>query len=216
LYVLLAACRRGSSGVDRIFEPVGYDPAIVQRTPLGPPGPQPTQPPVPRPQLTGGADHTRLYQRIIAALGVVIVGLLIAVAAVGGAGPFAKSAPAVSTRWSAVLLSDGEIFFGHVKSATLDHIELVNVYYVQKPPSTTTTGTTPSAQSPISIVGLVSNQLQCPLDDITINRSLVLYWEDLQNNSYVAQKLNQQSQTPQSCFQPPTPTPPLPRVSPTP
>jgi len=142
-------------------------------------------------------------------MGVVIVGLVIALLAVGGVWPFSKSTPAtkIPTKWSAVVLSDGEIFFGHMKQETADHLELVNVFYVQKPASSSTAGgPAPTSQAPTAIVGFVANQLQCPEDDISINRSLVLYWEDLQDSSYVAQKLNLDSQTPETCFQP-TPSP---------
>jgi hypothetical protein len=54
----------------------------------------------------------------------------------------------------------------------------------------------------VSIVSLVANQVQCPKDDIFINRVNVLYWEDLQDASYVATKLNTLSQTAPACFQP--------------
>jgi hypothetical protein len=183
----------------------------VQRTPLGPQGQPPIQTPPPRSRQEADFGGTPPYRLIVSAMGVVIVGLVIALLVVGGVGPFAKSTPAatISTKWSAVVLSDGEIFFGHIKDLTSDHIELVNVFYVEKPATSSTTGgSTSTSQAPTKIVGFVANQLQCPEDDITINRSLVLYYENLQASSYVTQQLNQDSQTPETCYQPtPSPTP---------
>ena len=120
--------------------------------------------------------------------------------AAGQFGPFGyKSNP---NTWTAVLLSGNDVFFGHVKQLTADRIEMTNVYYVQKP-----TGQAQNTQA-LSIVSLVANQIQCPKDDITINRADVAYWEDLQDGSYVVQRLNQLVQTTQACYQPPAATPP--------
>jgi hypothetical protein len=180
----------------------------VQRTPLGPQGQPPIQTQRQQAEPASSAEGTPPYRIIIAAMGVVIVALIIGLLVQGGVGPFAKSTPAakIPTKWSAVVLSDGEVFFGHMKQVTADHLELVNVFYVQKP-STPSTGT-PTSQAPTQILGFVSTQAQCPEDDLSINRSLVLYWEDLQDGSFVAQKLNLDQNQPQTCFQPtPAPSP---------
>jgi hypothetical protein len=102
--------------------------------------------------------------------------------------------------WSAVLLTDNEVFFGHIKSLTTDRIELTSVYFLQK-------GAQGSENSPLSIVSLVSNQVQCPKDDISINRANVLYWEDLQERSFVVERLNALQGTPQSCYTPSSASP---------
>lgn len=122
---------------------------------------------------------------------IVVLGLATGVLAYTGTGPFNTT----TTVWSAVHLNDGEIFFGHIKSVTADTVELTNVYYVQKPAAS-------AANQSISVVSFVSTQIQCPVDDVKITRSLVLYFEDMQSNSYVVQQLNRLNQTPKSCFEP--------------
>jgi hypothetical protein len=133
---------------------------------------------------------------------VVVVALVIvefAVAAIFSIGQFSKT----TSTWSALFLNDNEIFFGHVKSSNSNQIELSNVFYLQRtqPPQGT------QAPASISINSLVSSQIQCPQDEITLDRVNVLYQQDLQNGSFVVQKLNQLVQQPQKCFQPTTPSP---------
>jgi len=97
-------------------------------------------------------------------------------------------------------MSNNDVFFGHVKQITTDQIELTNVYYLQTP------STTDKTQS-VAIVSLVANQIQCPKDDIIINRADVAYWEELQATSYVVQRLDQLGQTPQTCYAGPAASP---------
>lgn len=103
-----------------------------------------------------------------------------------------------SNAWTAVFLTDNEIFFGHLKTNTNDRVELTNVFYLQRQ-----TGSGTGTNANFAIAGLVGNQIQCPKDDLTINHSGVLYMETLQNSSYVVSLLNYAVKTPESCFTPP-------------
>jgi hypothetical protein len=164
----------------------------VIRTPLTTRDPEDQPAPRPSSQKSGRRDRM-----IIIGMAVVILVLVIGLLAQGGVGPFGKSTKGITNKWSAIVLSTGDIFFGHIKEITPDQIDIVNVYYVQKPSSSSPASTT------ISIVGLVTTQFQCPEDEIIITRNLVSYAENLQDNAYVVQKLNQLTQTPQHCSQPP-------------
>src|SRR6185437_4461699 len=96
-----------------------------------------------------------------------------------GDGRFASKQP-----WAAVFVNNNQIFFGHVKSSTSDQVDLENVYYLQAqtPPSgTQTTGSAPS----LTINSLVGAQIQCPKDEVVINRSDILYTQELQDTSFV-------------------------------
>jgi len=143
---------------------------------------------------------------IIAVIAVVLIVVIeFAVAAIFSIGQFA---PKASTTWSAVFLNDNEIFFGHIKTSDSHQLELTNVYYLQRtqPPQ----GTQAPAQ--LSINSLVTSQIQCPQDDITLDRVNILYTQDLQNSSFVVNTLNTLIKQPQKCFAPsatatPTPTP---------
>jgi hypothetical protein len=136
---------------------------------------------------------------------VAIVIIEFAVAGIFGIGQFA---PKASSTWSAVFLNDDEIFFGHITTNNSNQLELTDVFYLQRtqPPQ----GTQAPAQ--LSINSLVSSQIQCPTDDITLDQTNILYRQDLQSNSFVVQKLNQLIKQPQKCFTPApaaaaTPTP---------
>jgi hypothetical protein len=93
-----------------------------------------------------------------------------------------------SNAWAAVFLGDNEVFFGHVKNVNGTQLELTTVYYLQKTTSPAGQNNTTTA-SQLSLAGLVGNQIQCPTDDLVINRNAVLYYQELQNESYVVQKL---------------------------
>ena len=132
-------------------------------------------------------------------LGPVVGAIIIVLIVLWGAwmehlGPFT-----VNT-WSAVFLGDSEVFFGHIQSVSSDTIDMTNVFYLTK----TTASTTSSTQAQqLSLTGLVANQIQCPTDEIHIDRSVVLYIQDLQPGSYVVQQLQKLTATPQTCFTPP-------------
>jgi hypothetical protein len=156
----------------------------------------------PKPAEISAAPPSRrpgTYWPWLVAAAAVVVTAVVSGLALSQWGPF--GARPTSTGWTAVLLSNNDVFFGHVKQTTNDRIELTNVYYVQKPSGTD------AATQPLAIVSLVANQIQCPRDAITINRADVAYWEELQDSSYVVTRLNQLGQTPQSCFQPPAASP---------
>ena len=112
---------------------------------------------------------------------------------------------AATTPWSAVFLGDNEVFFGHLKNINSSQMELSGVYYLQK----TTAGSNPNQtqQSQLSLAGLVGNQIQCPTDDLVVNRNAVLYYQQLQPSSYVVSKLTELIKTPQKCVQPASATP---------
>ena len=127
----------------------------------------------------------------IGAIVVVVIAVVVIVLALGQFGPFSRG-----NTWTAVFLTDNEVFFGHVKSENTSNLELTNVYYLQKSQSNT------NAPATLSVLGLVANQVQCPTDDLVINRNVVLYTQQLQSGSYITQQLNQLVQKQQTCFQP--------------
>jgi hypothetical protein len=128
---------------------------------------------------------------------VVIVVIVFLAMWIGGTGPFGQS---VSGSWSAVFLTDSEVFFGHVKSVNNDQVDLVNVYYLQRSQATQTNTSSSTAPTQLAILGLVANQIQCPTDEIVINRQSVLNIQTLQSSSFVVSKLNQLVKQSQKCF----------------
>ena len=153
-----------------------------------------------------------MTNKLAGMVGVLLIVLIIGGLAIAKVGPFATR-----TVWSAVFLGDNEVFFGHLKDVSSTEIDLTNVYYLQKstPAASGTSTTQPPAS--LSITGLVANQIQCPTDFLRLNRNAVLYWQDLQDSSYVVTQLNQLVGKAQTCFTPPaataTPVPGLPTAT---
>jgi hypothetical protein len=158
-------------------------------------------------EATGGTESSHVAAKrggnkwLAPGLIVLIVVGLMAGTLVGGVGPFAKT----PTAWSGVFLTDNEVFFGHVKSTTADDIDLVNVYYVQSSQGGQT-GTDQQSPTQLAVLGLVGNQIQCPQDELIINRHAVLDVQELQSKSFVVQRLETLSKNPQTCFQPAAPS----------
>ena len=136
---------------------------------------------------------------VVIAIGVVVILVaLLLVAGLAKLGPFSSSTSKQSA-WTAVFLTDNEVFFGHITVNDNEHMVLQNVYYLQKPASGQAASNTPA-----SINSLVTNQLQCPTDEINIKASNILYWETLQSSSYVVSRLSQiqSTQNNSQCPQP--------------
>ena len=142
----------------------------------------------------------------------IVVGVVLIVLVAIGAMWFEKIGPFTVKTWSAVFMTDSEVFFGHIQDINSDSIDLTNVFYLQKTSTGTGTGSsTTSTASQLSVAGLVANQIQCPTDEIRLDRRNILYWQTLQDSSYVVQTLNKLVTNPQPCFSPsaaatPTPT----------
>jgi hypothetical protein len=133
----------------------------------------------------------------------IVVGVVLIALVAIGAMWFEKIGPFTVKTWSAVFMTDSEVFFGHVQSVGSDVIDVTNVFYLQKTSTGNTTGSsTTSTASQLSVAGLVANQIQCPTDEVRLDRHNILYWQTLQDASYVVQTLNKLVTNPQPCFSP--------------
>lgn len=84
--------------------------------------------------------------------------------------------------WQAVFLSNGQVYFGKVEDDTADPVILNEIYYLQviQPLQQVEEGQTPArpAQPQLSLVKL-GNELHAPVDSMRINRSHIIFVEDL-------------------------------------
>lgn len=131
-------------------------------------------------------------------LGVVIV---LVVAAVGvktdGFGLRVKSGdvPGVtaSNGYSAIFLSNGQVYFGQLDKVNDNWMKLSKIYYLQveqqKDLQPTSGDTTNTAQQPkLSLVKL-GNELHGPTDEMTINTKHVIFYEQLKDDGKVSQSI---------------------------
>ena len=100
-----------------------------------------------------------------------------------------------SNGWQAVFLTNGQVYFGQVKSANKSEIILEDIYYLQvtRPLQQTQEGqeqaAATDAQGELSLVKL-GNELHGPTDKMYINRDHALFIEDLKDDSNVVQAIN--------------------------
>jgi len=91
--------------------------------------------------------------------------------------------------YQAVFLTNGQVYFGKLKSINNDYLVLDNIYYLQVQQSVqngTTTTTTDQNQAQLVKLG---NELHGPEDQMQISSKQVLFWENLKTDGKVAQSI---------------------------
>lgn len=81
--------------------------------------------------------------------------------------------------------SGGQVYFGHIEEVTNNYTRLTGVFFVQQ-----STQKTSSNQS-LVLQKLGCQQIHDPEDQMIINNSQVLWWENLNNNGQVAKQVTQ-------------------------
>lgn len=110
----------------------------------------------------------------------------------GIADPIAKSS---SKDWQGVFLTNGQVYFGKVKSASGQTLSLSEIYYLQvvdKPLQRTQEGenTAGQTQQELTLIKL-GNEIHGPTDAMTINRDHILLTVKLKEDSRVVQAIKQ-------------------------
>lgn len=92
--------------------------------------------------------------------------------------------------YQAVFLNNGQVYFGHIKSLNPEYVNLTNIYYLQTSQTDTASKT---AASNVSLVKL-GCELHAPYDQMIINQSQVIFWENLKDTGQVVKAINQYKQ----------------------
>jgi uncharacterized protein HemX len=93
--------------------------------------------------------------------------------------------------WQAVFLTNGQVYFGQVKSRNWAEVIMEDIYYLQvtRPLQQTEEGQEAfDEQGELSLVKL-GNELHGPTDKMYINQKHVLFLEDLKDDSNVVQAI---------------------------
>ncbi len=126
--------------------------------------------------------------------------------------------------YQAVFLTNGQVYFGKLSGESGDYATLSDIYYLQvtQPPlqGSQTTGTTPpatQAQPQLSLVKL-GNELHGPVDSMQINRTQILFFEDMKDDGKVMQAIKEYQKNPPAASTNTTPAPATtaPATTPTP
>ena len=134
---------------------------------------------------------------LIVILVVVIVGgwMLVKRTNVFGDNVVMKDSGSGISDYSAVFLTNGQVYFGKIYQDNSQEVDLQNIYYLQvnSANSSLQDGSkatpSPSASPDISLVKL-GNELHGPNDRMLINKSQVLFTESLKSDSKVVQAIN--------------------------
>ncbi len=142
-----------------------------------------------------------------------IIGLVFLILVIaGGVWYFQKNTgitSSVSGAWQAVFLTNGQVYFGHIIKENANEVVLKNIYYLQvrqvlqksqdpKNPE--------QQQQSISLVKL-GEELHGPEDLMRINRSQVLFVEDLKKSGKVIQAIAEYEAKPADKKNAPAPAP---------
>jgi len=96
-----------------------------------------------------------------------------------------------SSLYQAVFLANGQVYFGKISQIENDYLVLNNIYYLQanNQLQASTPTDTSTSQSQMSLVKL-GNELHGPTDAMYINRSQILFFENLKPDSRVVSAIS--------------------------
>ncbi|OGJ01293.1 hypothetical protein A3G98_01560 [Candidatus Nomurabacteria bacterium RIFCSPLOWO2_12_FULL_37_8] len=89
--------------------------------------------------------------------------------------------------YSAVFLSNGQVYFGKIEENNSKEIILNNVFYLQNSDNSGTAGQ--SIQGSKFTLIKLGNELHGPTDELFINKQNVLFYEYLRTDSQVVQSI---------------------------
>lgn len=98
--------------------------------------------------------------------------------------------------YQAVFLTNGQVYFGKLNNPNSEYVTLTDIYYLQQlNQQQLQTGVQAQQQEPKLQLVKLGNELHGPVDMMRINRSQVLFYEDLKQDSKVIQAIISYRQT---------------------
>ena len=139
-------------------------------------------------QKSSGSKILVFFKNILKFLGIVIILAVIAYLAF-----FAKdylgTLRGEKGEYSAVFLTNGQVYFGKMVDNSDDEIVLNNVYYLQANNGEASgQGTAALGQTTFNLVKL-GNELHGPTDELFVNKAQVMFYEYLREDSKVVESI---------------------------
>lgn len=94
------------------------------------------------------------------------------------------------SKYQAVFLNGGQVYFGKVDAMNNDYINLKQVYYLRVNQQVQPDANAQASSNDISLVKL-GCELHGPEDQMVINRDQVIFWENLKGDGQVADAIKQ-------------------------
>ncbi|MDO8463235.1 MAG: hypothetical protein Q7S96_03105 [bacterium] len=132
-----------------------------------------------KPSAAPASVHALTPWAVAVAAVVVLALVVFGVVSVPGATP--------PSAWSAVFLTNGQVYFGHLTERTRESLVLRDVYYLQVSPSLQQRDAGQPEPPPNVALVKLGSELHGPTDEMQINREHVLFTESLRDNSTVVQ-----------------------------
>lgn len=90
-------------------------------------------------------------------------------------------------KWQAMFLTNGQVYFGHLKEVNKDYVKMADIYYLQV--SQQLQPSSSQSQQQISLVKL-GNELHGPEDMMYVPKTQIVFWENMKNDSTVVQAID--------------------------
>lgn len=137
-------------------------------------------------KLKKGSDKTQLLRA--AAVALLFCATVLVVATIGYLA-FAKDGTAQTkfvdkSKYQAVFLTNGQVYFGHISDINHDFVRLNNIYYLTQNTTTDSKGNT-TADGNYTLVKLGCQQIHDPTDEMLISQNQVSFWENLEDKGKV-------------------------------
>jgi hypothetical protein len=100
-----------------------------------------------------------------------------------------------TSQYQAVFLTNGQAYFGKIKSINSNFIDLTSIYYLQAQQNGQPAETQPKAttsQANLSLIKL-GGEIHGPESEMFIARDQVLFWENLKNSGQVVKAIERSS-----------------------
>lgn len=98
-----------------------------------------------------------------------------------------------SSKYQALFLTNGQVYFGKLSSSDRKTIRVDNIFYLQVQQPVQPKADDDKAEGETQLIKL-GQELHGPEDAMFVDRSQVLFWENLKNDGKVAQAITQYKQ----------------------
>ena len=96
-----------------------------------------------------------------------------------------------SSKYQAVFLTNGQVYFGKLKDDGGNYVKLTDIYYLQaKDQQVQPKDAAAADQSNLTLIKL-GKELHAPADEMNISRTQVLFWEDINDDGKVKQAIDE-------------------------
>lgn len=142
-----------------------------------------------KPGMKGGLPKWVNILYVVILFGIATLLVLITLSIARSSGSTDKEFGLVDdTKYQAVFLNNGQVYFGNVTDIAGDYLKLNNVFYLTQ----TSTGTnTTDASSDYTLIKLGCQQIHYPYDQMVVNRAQVTFWENLNADGKVATSIEE-------------------------